>query len=328
MKLKIFIIWGALLLALLVLYVCQREPALSITFGGDIILAREGEALFVEDPWGGFAVPAGNGGNTAADTLFFANLESPLGETEHLNKASVNGYDLCAGVEQAGLLVTGGINLVSIANNHQGDCGEGDSTRKTLVEHSIPSVGNNFTPVYLDTTAGRVGVIAADDITGAVNEDALVEQVTAAREQCVILIVSLHWGNEYQAGPTQHQRDLAQRLADAGVDVLWGHHPHVLQPVEWVAASTGERKMLVMYSLGNLLTDQWMTQDTQRSALITLYFNGGRIESISAQPIRMDWATRSLVTPNLDEINKIEERLGLENLSGISVIQPGNGDQK
>ncbi|HPH98042.1 MAG TPA: CapA family protein [Anaerolineaceae bacterium] len=301
MKLKRRLIRGALCLALLGLCGCQNKAALSITFGGDIFLARDGAPLFAQAPWNGFGAPP--------EGLFFANLESPLGRLEQRGDASA-GYNLCAGMDQAALLTAGGVDLVSLANNHRQDCGTGEATLEALVGSGIAAAGSSLSPVYLDTAAGRVGVIAADGVSAPLDEAELVRQAGAARQNCAVLIVSLHWGEEYQSGPGAQQRALAQKLADAGVDVLWGHHPHVLQPAEWVRAADGSRKMLVLYSLGNLLADQWMLEDARRSALVTVDFKDSQIVAVSIQPIYMDRQKRQLVSPRAEDAEKIRRRLG------------------
>ena len=91
------------------------------------------------------------------------------------------------------------------------------------------------------------------------------------------VVVSTHWGNEYQAGPDDRQQILAQAWVDAGADVIWGHHPHVLQRMEWITSNEDNHEALVMYSLGNLLADQFMLQDAQRSALSQGEMKNGRI---------------------------------------------------
>jgi hypothetical protein len=63
-----------------------------------------------------------------------------------------------------------------------------------------------------------------------------------------------------------------------------------------------------------------MTPDTQRSALITIDFSRGKIVSLSMQPVRMDRAQRKLVTPADDEIDWINRRLGLDQLTGIEIL--------
>ncbi|RYG32517.1 CapA family protein [bacterium] len=72
--------------------------------------------------------------------------------------------------------------------------------------------------------------------------------VRRARQSCDVLIVALHWGIEKQTKPTGYQRALGQAFIDAGADVIWGHHPHVLQPTETY------RGKPIMFSMGNLVS--------------------------------------------------------------------------
>ncbi|MBK7293322.1 MAG: CapA family protein [Holophagaceae bacterium] len=78
--------------------------------------------------------------------------------------------------------------------------------------------------------------------------------VREARGQADLVVVSLHWGNEYQHTPTRRQKDIARALVEAGCDLILGHHPHVLQPVE--VLESGGRRALVAYSLGNFISNQ------------------------------------------------------------------------
>ncbi|MFQ3663755.1 MAG: CapA family protein [Chloroflexaceae bacterium] len=80
-----------------------------------------------------------------------------------------------------------------------------------------------------------------------------VEAVRAARADADVVVVLIHWGVEYAAEPGVRQRAWASRLVAAGADLVLGAHPHVLQPVEFMAA--GERTGIVAYSLGNFLFD-------------------------------------------------------------------------
>ena len=70
-----------------------------------------------------------------------------------------------------------------------------------------------------------------------------------------VQVVSMHWGQEYQFVPDGEQQRLAQLLSDAGVDVIIGGHPHVIQPVDYLTGSGGN-ETLVIYSLGNFLSSQ------------------------------------------------------------------------
>ena len=73
------------------------------------------------------------------------------------------------------------------------------------------------------------------------------------REGCHIIVASLHWGFEYEFFPRFHQVELAHWLVENGVDVILGHHSHVIQPVEFYTPSSNpNRKAVIAYSLGNL----------------------------------------------------------------------------
>jgi poly-gamma-glutamate capsule biosynthesis protein CapA/YwtB (metallophosphatase superfamily) len=151
----------------------------------------------------------------------------------------------------------------------------------------MPGVGNVLEgqPVFLESPAGTLAIIAADAVSKPLDMVSLLASVAEVRAKTDLLIVSLHWGVEYAGEPTPLQRDQAGQLANAGVDVLWGHHPHVLQPAEWVDSEDGSHRMLALYSLGNLLTDQIMTYETRHSALVQLRVRGGEISQLSLQPL-------------------------------------------
>ncbi|MDR1617099.1 MAG: CapA family protein, partial [Syntrophomonadaceae bacterium] len=87
------------------------------------------------------------------------------------------------------------------------------------------------------------------------NEARLAADVAAIRPLCDYLIVSMHWGVEYTYTPTSIQKKQAQLLCDLGTDLIIGHHPHVLQPLEWLESPEG-RQTLCMYSLGNFVSNQ------------------------------------------------------------------------
>jgi len=74
-----------------------------------------------------------------------------------------------------------------------------------------------------------------------------------------VVVACMHWGNEYQRMPNAEQKKLADQLVEAGVDIIFGSHPHVIQPIEVksILLSNGtEKKALVVYSLGNFVSNQ------------------------------------------------------------------------
>ncbi len=87
-------------------------------------------------------------------------------------------------------------------------------------------------------------------------------------------IAVLHWGNEYQRTPSKFQKELAQKLCDYGVDIIVGSHPHVVQPVEIIRSKDNYTNTLVIYSLGNFISNQ------RQELLNTPYTEDGLIVSI------------------------------------------------
>jgi poly-gamma-glutamate synthesis protein (capsule biosynthesis protein) len=85
----------------------------------------------------------------------------------------------------------------------------------------------------------------------------------ARKDGAEILVVCMHWGNEYELKSNAQQQQVAQELANLKVDVIFGGHPHVLQEAAWVPAKNADgsadasgHKTLVYYSLGNFLSNQ------------------------------------------------------------------------
>lgn len=83
----------------------------------------------------------------------------------------------------------------------------------------------------------------------------MAKDIAIAEKEADFTIVFPHWGTEYVYKPTSMQKDLTEFFYEAGVDLVIGTHPHVLEPVEWIGEEDGHR-MLVYYSLGNFLSYQ------------------------------------------------------------------------
>ncbi len=92
------------------------------------------------------------------------------------------------------------------------------------------------------------------------------KDIQAVRDKVDVLIVSMHWGNEYVYEPSWYQQDAAQFLSEQGVDIIIGTHPHVIEPVEYVGNT------LVIYSLGNLVSAQ-VEEDTRVGMMVSLDIN-------------------------------------------------------
>ena len=125
--------------------------------------------------------------------------------------------------------------------------------------------------------------------------------VAEAAAQADLVIVSMHWGAEYYP-VTERQRLLARELAAAGADLVIGHGPHVLQPVERVDGAW------VAYSLGNFLFDQPFP-DTRQGAILRIRLDRGSITVVEAIPTVARYGRVELA--NGDAAAAVLERLRL-----------------
>lgn len=90
-----------------------------------------------------------------------------------------------------------------------------------------------------------------------ISEDNLTAAIDAAKEDDPdIILAYMHWGPEYVEEPGDTQKHYAQVLADQGVDLIIGSHPHVVQRAESIESSDGEHEAFVAYSLGNFVSNQ------------------------------------------------------------------------
>lgn len=182
-----------------------------------------------------------------------------------------------------------GVDVLGTANNHCMDKGYSglSSTLDVLDEMEFSHMGtsrseeeqnsilvrnvNGINIAFLAFTYGTNGITIPKDKSFCVNlidKDLILKQLESAKRMNVDMIcVNMHWGVEYQTSPNSEQKDLADFLFKNGVDIIFGSHPHVLQPMEkrTVTLDDGSTKdCFVIYSLGNFISNQSdvNTQDT------------------------------------------------------------------
>jgi poly-gamma-glutamate synthesis protein (capsule biosynthesis protein) len=201
--------------------------------------------------------------------LACVNLESPLTSAPFAGGR----HDLRAPPRAIAALTSAGVDCVSLANNHALDGGQAGLTETLEVLH-VSSV----TGVTQDGLFCRAGMclLALDDSTAPLDVRAAGEAI--AQAEAAFVIVSIHWGGEYQAAPTLRQQALARAFAAAGADLVVGHGPHVLQRVEEVEGA------VVAYSLGNLLFDQPYPADCRQGAILLVDVCDGRIQGVEVIP--------------------------------------------
>ena len=298
---------------------CQPRQTVTLALLGDMMIGRGVEPM--PDSLAYLAPEL-----SSAD-LALANLESPLASTSDQPGANAGeraiapaGYNLCASSDAgtgtpsltlADLLSGWGFDLLSLANNHSLDCGpEGPAeTRSALEEAGIASIGPGMEPVVREVNGLDLAFLAFEDVSSRLDENAALQAIRSAHQAGAVVIVSVHWGMEYQGGASEQQKSLAQEFAEAGAALVWGHHPHVLQPAAWIETPYGET--LVLYSLGNALFDQRGLEDTRRSALAVVTLDAKGVESVRVVPFEIDVVNSRVVQADEGMAKKIRERLGL-----------------
>ena len=206
--------------------------------------------------------------------IAFINQETLLAGTEF----GFSGFPLFNSPQKLGeALAAVGFNVVNHANNHVMDKGEKavfatmdfwDTIPEVTVlgihrsaeERNLPKLisKNNITVGFLSYTYGTNGIALPKDkpyLVSLINTEIMKNEIEALRPLCDFLVVSMHWGSEYQHNHSKNQETLAAFLAEQMVDLVIAHHPHVIQPVEYIERKDGTF-MLCYYSLGNFISAQ------------------------------------------------------------------------
>jgi hypothetical protein len=249
----------------------------------------------------------------AAD-LSLAGLESPLAISLPAAEYGA-GYNLCAPAARAALLSAWDLDLLSIANNHRFDCGPAgpDETIRILTAAGLAPVGPGPEPFTREIRGLKLAFLAFDDILAPLDETAAVRAIQSARAEGGVVVVSVHWGMEYQQGATDRQKALARQFARAGAALVVGTHPHVLQPAEWIPTEAG--KTLVLYSLGNALFDQPGLPDTRQSALLVVKLDASGVQTVRLVPFVIDVPGSRVEAPDPQTARQIRNRIDLPSRS-------------
>ncbi len=205
----------------------------------------------------------------ASGDIVFGNLEGPLiddGSTDKCRKNSTMCFAFSTPTRYARYLKQAGFNILNLANNHSFDFGEDGikSTIAALDALSIRSVTGSKVG-RLEIKGRKVAVVGfsfSSPSPYSINDiDAAKKIVGDLKASSDIVIVSFHGGAEgksalktpdaveYFAGETRGNCiGFARAVVDAGADLVLGHGPHVLRPIEIY------KDKLIVYSLGNFLT--------------------------------------------------------------------------
>ena len=276
---------------------------------------------------------------------FVANLETTLGGTE--NGRKYTGYPMFNSPDEiTDALKNAGVDCLLTANNHCYDTKStglmrtqeiveqagfdhiGTRTSEAENKYLVKDVnGINFgmvcytyeTETKQENRKALNGILVGEDSSNLIHSSDYTKLdafYTEMKEQIKlmkaagadVLVAYLHWGNEYQLEANNHQKEIAQKLCDMGIDVIVGGHPHVIQPVELITSTDGKRKMVCVYSMGNMVSNQ----RKQHMGLKTGHTEDGMI-------FKMTFSKYSDGSVTFDKIKVIPTWVNLHTSGGKSV---------
>jgi poly-gamma-glutamate synthesis protein (capsule biosynthesis protein) len=238
-----------------------------IYFTGDIMLGRfvetlgrrHGTAYFTEH----FSTLLGS------STAVVANFESAVANP-HIQTES-GGMRFSTTIELLSVLSQLSVTHASLANNHALDYGTDgyQGARRALTSVGIEPFGHSVllstsSLVYIPYGSTTVAVLGIHTLFAPVDATIVKALIAEAKNRAQFVVAYVHWGDEYVLVHNKAQETLAQTLAEAGVDLVIGHHPHVVQDIDMVDGTP------VIYSLGNFIFDQYFSADVKTGLLVGL----------------------------------------------------------
>jgi len=261
----------------------EAEKRVDLILVGDVMLSRAvGKKM---ETFNDFNFPFLKISNALVSAdLVFANLEGPISNGGK-NQGSIYSFRSNPRVVEG--LKFANLGVLSLANNHIWDYGKEAllDTIKILKENDILSVGvgedfNKANELVIKKVKNiKIGFLAYTDLypksleagktypgISSFDLERIYQEILEAKNNSVVdfIFVSLHWGDEYEITAKAEQKEIAEKLIDAGADVIVGHHPHVVQEFETY------KNGLIFYSLGNFIFDQNFSEETMAGYLVKI----------------------------------------------------------
>ncbi|MDD2572897.1 MAG: CapA family protein [Bacillota bacterium] len=268
--------------------------------------------------------------------IVFGNLETTIATSG--TQLPGKGIWFRAAPEVTEGLKEAGFDVLSLANNHTLDYDTPAliETVQNLQQAGIGYVGAGENleqarrPLVVVKNGVRVGFLAYNEFynyfwsysyrrtfeatedmagTAPMKEELIREDVEKLKDLCDVVVVSLHWGIENSNRITPAQQQLGHKIIDWGADIVLGHHPHVLQGIEFY------NDKLIVYSLGNFIFDQNGDNNNQ-SIILDIELKDGEIIEVAVYPIQIHDKHQPRIPDDskketiLNRIEKLSEALG------------------
>ena len=278
----------------------SNKNIVSLLFVGDIMFDRGVKNSVVKNGDGDYAFLFKNADFIKDADISFGNLEGPISDK---GKDLRNLYSFRFEPFAIKALKNNGFDVLSVANNHIGDWGKvafedtisrldaggiitigggqnlKDAGKVKIIEKNGFRIGflsfSDAGPDWLGATQDSAGILITDDE----NFSSLIRE---AAPQVDILVVSLHFGEEYQGNANDRQKKLAHLAIDSGAKIVVGHHPHVVQEVEQY------KNGVIAYSLGNFIFDQNFSKETMQGLALEIVLDGAEIISVKQNKIKIN----------------------------------------
>jgi len=257
----------------------SRQPdEITLLATGDVIPARSVNYQMVK--LNDFRYPFAKTADFLKNSdITFINLETPLIPN---CQPTVEGMVFCGDEKAVEGLVSAGVKVANIANNHMSDYGiEGiNNTTKLLQQNNIAVCGNG-SPAILDIKGKKFGFLGYNDISERYDLlpspkiDILQKDIRDLKIKADYVIVAFHWGVEYTSSPSARQKELAHSAIDAGADLIIGNHPH------WVGAVEQYKDKFTTYAHGNFIFDQMWSQETREGVIGKYIFGDTGLKSVN-----------------------------------------------
>lgn len=274
----------------LVLFICsiaflscnQNNEPLKVSFTGDVMLDRGindqlrlyGDSLLIHS-FSSFK---------ESDAVII-NLEGTLTDSD---SAQNDTYNFQADKHKAEIIRNAGVTHFSVANNHSCDYGKKgfENTIDAVIKSGAEVLGSEYEPKLITKKTYTCAVLSVS-LTSH-NEHLPISSVSELKQsvssfidknKTIPFVLYIHWGLELQSESQQWQKELARELIEMGVDAIIGHHPHVVQQIEFI------HNKPVLYSIGNFIADAYLP-DSDFCYTVEMNITDS-IESIFIQPQKL-----------------------------------------
>lgn len=238
----------------------------NVYFVGDVMLARDVEQTLLRE---GLAHPYTNISFNNETDFVVANFEAAIPQIHE--RTPNNTFRFSVDRRLLPSLSEAGFSHLSLANNHAFDHGLAGflNTKAVLLENDFvtfghPTVFSTSSVSFIELKGKKIALIGLHVLFSTPQSEVLQSILRFAAENSDLQVLYIHWGNEYALKHAGSQERLATLASGYGVDIIVGHHPHVVQDISQI------NNTLVFYSLGNYIFDQYFSIPVQQGLVLRL----------------------------------------------------------